>query len=336
MPRDGPSGCRPVSSAHPFTALAPDVILDGVDTLGYRTDGHLLALNSYENRVYQIGIEDDTPVIAKFYRPERWSDDAIREEHAFSQELVDRDVAVVPPVAANGETLHYYRGFRFAVYPRRGGRPPEVDDPDQLERLGRMLAKLHNVGSLCAFEHRERIGPEAVTEVRDFLLADGWVPDYLREAYVSVTADLARLVPAAFERAGGYTALRLHGDCHPGNIFWTDHGPHFVDLDDARQGPAIQDLWMLLSGDRREMTEQMADIAAGYEDFREFDRRELHLLEALRTLRYMRFSAWMARRWQDPAFPSAFPWFADGRYWEDHLLALREQTAALEEPPLTV
>ncbi|MGD8430825.1 MAG: serine/threonine protein kinase [Ectothiorhodospiraceae bacterium] len=327
---------EPVSK-HPYDALGPATVLDAVDSVGLRTDGRQLPLNSYENRVYQVGIEDAEPVVVKFYRPGRWSDEAILEEHAFAGELVDREIPVVAPTAFDGETLHRFAGFRFAVYPRRGGRPPELDNPDHREWLGRFLGRIHAVGAAKAFRHRPRFSVEDYGEgSRRFLLEGGFVPAHIEDAYRTLTADLLEAVNAAFDRAGNYEEIRLHGDCHPGNILWTDDGPHFVDLDDCRTGPAVQDLWMLLSGEREEMTVQLSDVIAGYEDFCEFDRRELHLVEALRTLRIMQYAAWLARRWDDPAFPHAFPWFGTDRYWEEHVLALREQASALQEPALVV
>lgn len=325
------------ASPHPFAALGPDTLLDAVEAAGLLPDGRLLALNSYENRVYQVGIEEAAPVVVKFYRPGRWSEAGLREEHAFAEELAAREIPVVPPLRLDGETLHRFGGFHYAVYPRRGGRPPELDDADTLEWLGRFLGRIHAVGASAAFAHRPAIDVAGMGQgSRDYLLAGGWIPDYLQPAYSSVTADLLAAVEAAWGRAGDVTRLRLHGDCHPGNILWTDAGPHFVDLDDCATGPAVQDLWMLLSGEREERALQLSDLVAGYEDFQDFDRRELHLVEALRTLRIMHYAAWLARRWYDPAFPTAFPWFGTDRYWEEHLLALREQAAALQEPPLPV
>ncbi|PWG65101.1 serine/threonine protein kinase [Sediminicurvatus halobius] len=322
---------------HPFASLGPDTLLGAVEAVGLEPDGRLLALNSYENRVYQIGLEEAAPVVVKFYRPRRWSEDGLREEHAFAEELVGHDIPVVPPLRLQGETLHRHDGFHFAVYPRRGGRPPELDDPDTLEWLGRFLGRIHAVGEVRGFVHRRAIDVAGMGQgSRDYLLASGWIPAYLEPAYASVTRDLLEAVEAAWQRAGAFQQLRLHGDCHPGNILWTDAGPHFVDLDDCATGPAVQDLWMLLSGEREERTVQLSDLIAGYEDFHDFDRRELHLVEPLRTLRIMHYAAWLARRWDDPAFPTAFPWFGTDRYWEEHLLALREQAAALQEPPLVV
>ena len=324
-------------STHPFATLSPDRLLDLVEVLGLQPDGRLLALNSYENRVYQVGIEDSDPLILKVYRPLRWSIAALEEEHAFALELAGRDIPVVPPLIINGNTLHKHAGFHYALYPRRGGHAPELDDPDTREWLGRMLGRIHALGAVEPFAHRPALDPQRMgRESRDHILAQGLMPAHLLPAYQSLTDDLLIDIDAAFARAQGYAVIRLHGDCHPGNILWTDQGPHFVDLDDCINGPALQDLWMLLSGERAERAMQLSDVLAGYEDFHSFDLRELHLLEALRTLRLMSHAAWLARRWDDPAFPPAFPWFASGRFWEDHILALREQAAAMQEPPLSV
>ena len=322
-------------SPTPYADLSPDRILDAVESLGLPTDGHLLALNSYENRVYQVGIDEAEPVIAKFYRPGRWSDAAILEEHAFSQELADAEIPAVPPYATAGRTLHAHAGHRFSLSPRWGGRSPELDDPEVLEWLGRLIGRIHAIGALVPFRQRPALDIDSFgTGPRDFLLAGGWIPRDLLPAYTSVVDQALECVRACFERAGDYQPIRLHGDCHRGNLLWTDQGPHFVDFDDARMGPAVQDLWMLLAGDRSEQTRQLADVLAGYEDFCDFDHRELHLIEALRTLRQIHYAAWLAGRWEDPAFPAAFPWFNTQHYWQDHILALREQIAAMEEGPL--
>lgn len=324
-------------SAHPFSVLEPGRLLDMLEAVGLEPDGRLLALNSYENRVYQLGLEDAEPVILKVYRPGRWSKETIIEEHAFALELADRDIPMVPPLLLNGQTLHQSDEFLFAVYPRRGGHAPPLDDADVREWLGRLLGRLHQCGAMRAFEHRLDITAILASEKsRDYLLANAWIPVHLEPAYRSLTDDLLIDIDAAFARAGAWQGIRLHGDFHPGNILWTDAGPHLVDLDDCMTGPAIQDLWMMLSGDRAERAGQLNDILAGYEQFQTFDPRELHLIEALRTLRMMHHAAWLARRWDDPAFPAAFPWFGSDRYWEEHVLALREQAAAMQEPPLPV
>ncbi|MBZ0104964.1 MAG: serine/threonine protein kinase [Sulfuricella denitrificans] len=321
----------------PYSALTPDVVLNALDGVGLRPDGRLLALNSYENRVYQVGMEDGPPLVAKFYRPARWSDEAILEEHAFTRELAEREIPVVPalPLAGAADTLHDFGGFRFAVFSRQGGRAPELEDSNTLEWMGRFLGRIHAVGALQPFRYRPVLNIASFgTEPRDYLLGHHFIPPDLDEAWRSVVALALEGVQRCFERAGSVRMLRLHGDCHAGNVLWTDNGPHFVDFDDARMGPAVQDLWMMLSGERADMARQLADLLAGYEDFYEFDPRELHLIEALRTLRLIHYSAWLARRWDDPAFPAAFPWFNSQRYWQDRILELREQLALMDEGPL--
>ncbi|MDE2260767.1 MAG: serine/threonine protein kinase [Betaproteobacteria bacterium] len=318
-----------------YAALTPDCVLNALESLGFRSDGRLLALNSYENRVYQVGMEQGTPLVAKFYRPARWKDAAILEEHAFLQELAEREIPVVPALALEGKTLHTFEGFRFSVSPKHGGRAPELEDRQTLEWMGRFLGRIHAIGTLKPFEHRPElnIGTFGVAP-RDYLLAHDFIPGDLLSAYTSVVNQALEGVRYCFERAGKVRALRLHGDCHPGNVLWTDDGPHFVDFDDSRMGPAVQDLWMLLSGERADMVRQLGDVLSGYEDFYDFDERELHLIEALRTLRLIHYSAWLAQRWDDPAFKQAFPWFNTQRYWQDRILELREQIALMEEQPL--
>ncbi|WP_261172718.1 serine/threonine protein kinase [Chromobacterium amazonense] len=319
----------------PFTALTPDAILDAVESLGLRASGSLLALNSYENRVYQIGIDDAPPLIAKFYRPQRWSDAAILEEHAFSLALAEREIPAVPPLLLQGQTLHHHGGFRFALFERRGGRVPELDRADTLQWIGRFLGRIHALGRTEVYQHRPVLDLQSFgREPAAFILAGDWLPPELAPVYRGVVKQALDGVARCFERAGNVAALRLHGDCHVGNLLWTDAGPHFVDFDDSRSGPAVQDLWMLLSGEREEQSRQLAEVLAGYEDFCDFDLRELNLVEALRTLRLIHYSAWLARRWHDPAFPAAFPWFGSSRYWEEQILGLREQIALMDEPPL--
>ncbi len=324
------------ASSHPYDSLQPSVILAAIETTGARCDGRLLALNSYENRVFQVGLEDHPPLIAKFYRPDRWSDEAILEEHAFSFELHDLEIPVIAPLRTTGGTsLHRHRGFRFALFPRRGGHPPELENPTHLQWLGRLIGRIHAVGATRPFYHRPGLDIESFGYApRRLLLSSPLLSPALRDAYATVTASVLERTQTAFDRAGPCATLRLHGDCHPGNVLWTDQGPHFVDLDDCRSGPAIQDLWMLLSGDRASMTAQLAHVLSGYCEFQPFAPAELHLVEALRSLRMIHFSAWLARRWDDPAFPPAFPWFATERYWEQQILALREQLGLLEQPPL--
>jgi len=319
----------------PFSALTPDAVLDAMDSISMRSDGRLLALNSYENRVYQVGMEEGPPLVAKFYRPERWADAAILEEHAFVATLVEREIPVVPALEINGRTLHAFNGFRFSVFSKHGGRAPELDDYGTLEWIGRFIGRLHAVGALEPYRHRPTLDIQSFgVEPSAYLLAHDFIPAELVEVYRGVAAQALDGVRRCFERAGTVRSLRLHGDCHAGNVLWTDAGPHFVDFDDSRMGPAIQDLWMLLSGERAEQQRQLGCLLAGYEDFYDFDPRELHLLEALRTLRLIHYAAWIARRWDDAAFPVAFPWFNTQRYWQDRILELREQIALMDEPPL--
>ncbi|MFA6062594.1 MAG: serine/threonine protein kinase [Gallionella sp.] len=325
----------PMKTQHPYSLLTPDTVLDAIDSTGMRSDGRLLALNSYENRVYQAGIEDAAPVIAKFYRPARWSDAAILEEQGLVDALFEREIPVVPALHIGGKTLHEYKGFRFSVFPRHGGRAPALDNPETLEWMGRFIGRIHAVGALSSYQHRPALDIQSFgVEPVDYLLSHDFIPSELLEVYRCVAAHALDGVRRCFDHAGDVKALRLHGDCHVGNVLWTDAGPHFVDFDDSRMGPAIQDLWMLLSGERAEQTRQFADLLAGYEDFYEFNPRELHLLEALRTLRLIHYSAWIARRWDDAAFPAAFPWFNTQRYWQDRILELREQIALMNESPL--
>ncbi len=318
---------------HPFARLTPDFILAAVEACGHRCDGRLLALNSYENRVYQVGREADEPLVAKFYRPARWSDAAIAEEHGFVAELAAQELPVVAPLAAaDGATLRHVDGFRLALYPRRGGRAPELDRRENLVVMGRFLARMHAVGATRPFVHREAITVEGFGHDSVAFLAERWIPSDLGAAYASITRDLFAHIEARFAQAGGVRMLRVHGDCHAGNVLWRDERPHFVDFDDARMAPAVQDLWMLLSGEGEEQRSQLDAVLEGYEEFADFDYRELALVEPLRTLRMLHYSAWLARRWDDPAFPQAFPWFASQAYWERHVLELREQLAALAEP----
>ncbi len=334
----------------PYADLTPDRMLDALEAVGLRGDGRFLALNSYENRVYQVRLEDGRTVVAKFYRPGRWSNAQIAEEHDFVAELAEREIPVVAPMSLDPETaadasagaarllsptLAQFGVHRYAVYPRRGGRAPELEDAETLERIGRFIGRIHAAAGAAPFVARPALDAETFgREPRDWLLAHRFVPAELRPAWTGIVDLALEAVRAAFERAGDVRIRRLHGDCHAGNILWTDDGPHFVDFDDARNGPAVQDLWMLLSGDRASMTRQLSDVLAGYEDFAEFDRRELQLVEPLRTLRLLHYSAWIARRWDDPAFPAAFPWFGTQRYWQDRVLEMREQVAAMAEPAL--
>lgn len=315
--------------------LSPDCVLNALESVGFRSDGRLLALNSYENRVYQAGMEEGAPLVAKFYRPGRWTDAAILEEHAFVQELVEYEIPVVPALVLDGISLHRFEGFRFAVFPNHGGRAPELEDCHTLEWMGRFLGRIHAIGALKPFRDRPRLDISSFGEQpRDYLLMHEFIPADLDAAYRSVVNQALDGVRHCLARAGEVRVLRLHGDCHPGNVLWTDEGPHFVDFDDSRMGPAVQDLWMLLSGERAHSQQQLHGVLAGYEDFCDFDERELYLIEPLRTLRLIHYAAWLAQRWDDPAFKQAFPWFNTQHYWQDRILELREQVALMDEPPL--
>ena len=319
----------------PFSNLSPDLILDAIDSVGITTDGRLLALNSYENRVYQAGVEDASPMVAKFYRPHRWDDVAILEEHAFVQSLVDAEIPAVAPSSIDGKTLFTYQDFRFSIFPKHGGRAPELDQEGVLEWIGRFIGRIHSVGALSDFKHRPTLNIDTFGEEPSaYLLNEGMMPKELESVYRGVVAQALDGVRRCYDRAGDVAMLRLHGDCHMGNLLWTDAGPHFVDFDDSRMGPSIQDLWMMLSGDQDEMQKQFNEILVGYEDFYDFNPRQLHLIEALRTLRLIHYSAWLARRWDDPAFKVAFTWFNTQQYWQDRILELREQIALMDEPPL--
>jgi Ser/Thr protein kinase RdoA (MazF antagonist) len=318
-----------------FIGLEPNEILATLEDLGFQCDGRFLTLNSYENRVYQVGIEDDKPVVAKFYRPGRWSDAAILEEHQFSQELADLEIPVVAPLSMNGQTLHHSGHFRVSVSPCRGGRAPDLDNRDLMRQLGRLVARIHLAGASKPFVHRPRLDVESFGHrSADFLLDSDFIPDEMFDVYAGIVEHLFDGIDECLDRGGDVREIRLHGDFHPGNVLVNGEQLHIVDLDDARTGPAVQDLWMFLSGDRNEQTPQLEILLEGYLEFRDFDARELHIIEALRTLRIMHYAAWLARRWEDPAFKTAFPWFNTRRYWDEHILSLREQLALMQEGPL--
>lgn len=340
---------------HAFEALTPEVVLDALEAAGVRCDGRLMTLSSYENRVYLAHTEDSDAVVAKFYRPQRWSDAQIGEEHAFAAELLAAEIPLAAPMAFNGKTLHHAHGFAYSLSPRKGGRRPELESLETLEWIGRFLARIHTVGAARPFIERPALNVQTFgTEPHDWLVAHACVPPELRSAWQSAYDKAISLVATYVQdtRASGSIStqntdaqaiqqIRLHGDCHPGNILWTPEGsrtqtagPHFVDLDDARTGPAVQDLWMLLSGERPQRTQQLCAILDGYEQFRPFDRRELALIEPLRTLRMLHYSAWLARRWDDPAFPIAFPHFGTSAYWHEQVQLLHLQIEAMQEEPL--
>jgi Ser/Thr protein kinase RdoA (MazF antagonist) len=324
-----------VTADTPFSRLAPDDVLATLEMLGIETDGRLFALNSYENRVYQAGTGPGSSVVIKFYRPARWSDAQILEEHAFAGELAGADLAVAAPLRHDGRTLHAVGGYRVAVFPFLPGRPPELDDRAALTLLGRAIGRLHAIGGRQRFRTRAALSVERFGwEAREAVLASGHVPEGLAGRYAEVSAELLAVVEREWRGVGDVTTLRLHGDCHAGNILWNAQGPIFVDLDDCTSGPAIQDLWMLLSGPPDDQRGAWDAVVEGYEVFRPFDTLELRLIEPLRALRMIHYAAWLALRWSDPAFPRAFPWFGEPRYWERHVLDLLEQRAAVDEPPL--
>ena len=322
---------------HPFAQLSPELVIDAIESTGRRSDLRVLALNSYENRVYQIGIDDEQPVIAKFYRPERWSDAQILEEHHFSQQLAEAELPVIAPLTdANSETLFRFNDFRFALFTRRGGQAPNLDNPDVQLTIGRLMARLHAIGAIAPYQTRPALDVKTFGYSSYEFIAEHSISGDLRRAYTTLCEDLLKHIDRLFDEVKP-TYIRTHSDCHVGNILINrDQQCFFVDLDDSRMTPAIQDLWMLLSGERHERIAQLSEILDGYNEFYDFDPRELRLIEALRTLRIMHFAAWLARRWEDPAFPLAFPWFGSPRFWSDHILELREQLAALNEPSLAV
>lgn len=325
-------------SRHPYEILTPDLVMDALASIGLHGDGRLVGLSSYENRVYQLHLEEPVAghgiVVAKFYRPHRWSEEQILEEHAFAAELAQAEVPAVPPLAVDGATLHHHGGFAFSVSPRRGGRAPELDDEEVLEWIGRFLARLHIVGAAKPFASRPALDIQGfLLEPRDWLLGHNAIPLEVQHEWEQRCNEALALIQQGL--APGLQHIRLHGDCHPGNILWTpDAGPHFVDLDDARTGLAVQDLWMLLSGERAQRQRQLGALLDGYEQMRDFDRRELGCIEPLRTLRLVHYSAWLARRWDDPAFPRAFPWFGTPDYWRGQVQMLEEQIEAMQEPAL--
>lgn len=342
---EAPSSETPSSETngdeHPYQKLTPDTVIDAVESTGRYSDARILALNSYENRVYQVGIEDSDPVIAKFYRPERWTVEQIDEEHRFTQYLFDEEIPVVPALVISPDsdtpTLSSHEGFMFALYRRQGGRAPQLDDLEHLHQLGLFIGRIHAAGKAFPLQHRiklnvSRFGSDCV----EYLLANNFIPSELIGAYEAVTREILEEIAANNPESDAYDQITLHGDCHPGNVLWRDDRPHFVDFDDVLTGPAIQDLWMLLSGDVATRQKQLAEIVEGYEMFMPFNLAELRLIEPLRTLRMMHYSAWLARRWKDPAFPISFPWFNTPRYWSEHILECKEQLSNLREPALTM
>ncbi|HEY9034054.1 MAG TPA: serine/threonine protein kinase [Pseudomonadales bacterium] len=324
-----------MTAHHAFAILTPDYVMDALDNCGFVSDGRLLALNSYENRVYQVGVEDGTPLIIKFYRPGRWTDEQILEEHAFAAELQQHGVSAVPPLLIDGRSLITdANGMRFALFERRGGRAPALDNLDNLHILGQHMGRMHRIGQAQDFVYRPALTVADFGQASVDFISEQMIPGSLKPAYQSLCRDLLQLITEQWQALPRLRLIRCHGDCHLGNILWRDDAPHFVDFDDARMAPAIQDLWMLLSGDRNEQTLQLAEIVDGYAMFHDFDSSQLALIEPLRTLRMMHHAAWLGRRWDDPAFPMHFPWFNSERYWGEHILQLREQFFALQQAPL--
>jgi len=318
-----------------YALLTPDLILDAIESTGIYPTSGLLALNSYENRVYQFTADDNVRYVVKFYRPGRWQASQILEEHQFTIELAEHEIPVVAPATINGDTLHLYSGFYFTLFPCQGGRQFEVDNLDHLEWIGRFIGRIHSVGSVNKFKHRTAFNLENyLLQPQQLLNEYEGVPRYLRNTFNS---DLSQLIDLAIEQFGDFDSqptLRIHGDCHPGNILWTDAGPHFVDLDDSVNGPAIQDLWMMLNGERSHQLLQLDVLLEGYQEFNDFDPAQLNLIEPLRTLRMVNYMNWLAKRWQDPAFPRNFPWFNTDKYWEQQVLAIKEQIYTLQQPAL--
>ncbi|WP_076412319.1 serine/threonine protein kinase [Shewanella sp. UCD-KL12] len=319
-----------------YQALTPDLILDAIESLGIYPETGLLALNSYENRVYQFRCDNNVRYVVKFYRPERWTDEQIQEEHDFSQALVDEEVPVATPVIIDGRSLHQYQGFKFALFPSIGGRSFEVDNLDQLEATGRFIGRIHQFSKQGKFAHRDIVSPKLLgDESLSWLKESGHVPSSLVTPYFTIVEQVLEKSKEIWFRQP-HSQIRLHGDLHPGNILWTPDGPGFVDLDDARTGPAVQDLWMMLTGDRAQKVLQLEILLESYEEFCEFDSSELKLIEPLRAMRMLHYNAWLSRRWEDPAFPMNFPWYAEERYWEQQILGFKEQLAVLDEPALSL
>jgi len=325
------------ANQHPFDRLTPSFIMDAIETQGFYCDCRIFALNSYENRVYQVGVEDAEPLIAKFYRPERWSDQQIIEEHQFTLELAEQELPVVAPwLNEQVESLISYEDFRFALYQRKGGHAPELDNLEHLKVIGRLLGRIHLIGARIPFFERPRLDSKTFGHQNVELIGEKFIPSNYRDSYLSLTRDLLQIIDERFTQLADVRFIRTHGDCHSGNMLWRDSAPNFVDFDDARMAPAVQDLWMLLSGEEEQLKRQLEKILEGYHEFNDFDFRELQLIEALRTLRIINYSAWLATRWEDPAFPRTFPWFGGLQYWGEHILELREQMSALLEPPLSL
>lgn len=318
------------TSAHPFDLLTPEYLLDAVEATGIPVDGRLLALNSFENRVYQIGVNDAQPLIAKFYRPGRWTPEQIREEHVFTLALAEQEIPAIAPLVLAGDTLHRAGDFWFALYPRQGGHPLPVDDMNALRAVGRQLGRLHSVGRQQPFRERPRLDSRLVSDAAWRIACEQFVPPDMLGDYRRLSEALLAIIRARLDDAGDLSVLRVHGDCHPGNVLWRDGTAFFVDFDDSRTGPAVQDLWLFLSGDHEEQRQQWRALLEGYQDFADFNPREARLVDTLRALRLLHYATWLASRWDDPAFPPAFPWFEGRHFWSGHLATLRDQLETLQ------
>lgn len=318
----------------PYATLDPNVILDAIENAGFQCSGSLMALNSFENRVYQVGLENADPVIAKFYRPARWSNEEILEEHQFAFELNEHEIPVIAPLKnSNEESLHCYHDFRFALFPRKGGHALELGNYEQLEWMGRFLGRLHAVGAVKPFKYRMKLVPENYGDnPHRYLQHKIFIPNDLETAYLEIADEVFEKVKLRFNEVGKINYLRIHGDCHAGNILWRNDAPHIVDLDDCLYGPAIQDIWMLLSDNEFESRIQLDCILEEYQKFHDFNYKEIALIEALRALRLIQYSVWIAKRWDDPAFPLNFPWFITRNYWQEQIGLLRDQSALLNQP----
>lgn len=325
-----------MDNKNPFELLTPDFMLDAIESRGFQSDGRVIALNSYENRVFQIGLEEQTPIIAKFYRPGRWTEQQILEEHSFSFELADQELPVVAPMRTSGDSLYEYQGYYCALFERKGGHAPELDNLDNLFTLGRFLGRIHAVGQAKNYKERPSLTPQTYGHDSVDYIVEHSLPFEVKTAYESIARDVMKVVDEVWARAGDARYIRVHGDCHVGNILWRDDNPHFVDLDDSRMAPAVQDIWMLLSGERPRQQQQLMEIIEGYQEFCDCNVAELQLIECLRTLRMIYHSAWLARRWHDPAFKYAFPYFGSVQYWQEQILDLRVQFAELQEAPISL
>jgi len=331
----GNAGIDSGVDATPYYQLNPDRVMDAVESLGFYCDGRVMALNSYENRVFQVGLDDAQPLIAKFYRPSRWSDAQILEEHQFTLELADRGVNAIAPIQHDGETLFRFSDFRFSLFPRKGGHAPELDNEDHLFELGRFLGKMHSIGEIKPFQYRPELNVTDYARVgQQHVLNSGLLGGY-RQRYERLTEELLKVCEQRLKQVSA-PLIRVQGDCHGGNMLWRDDELMLLDFDDCRMAPAMQDIWMLLSGDKLQQQQWLSEVLEGYEEYRTFPRQELALIEPLRTLRMIYYSGWLAQRRKDPAFIMAFPHFGGEHWWLEHVNALTQQKILLSQPPLAL